>query len=58
MLLMVGVLALLVFWPPWSNYDLPVTSDLCYDEIGTAEASQILRICVPMRLARPEHPKY
>ena len=58
MLLMVGVLALLVFWPPWSNYDLPVTLDLCSNGSGTAEASKILRICFPMRSARLKHPKY
>ena len=42
MIFIVGVSELLVFWPPLSNYDSPVTSDLCSDESGTAEASQIL----------------
>ena len=58
MLLMVGVSAPLVFWPPWSNSDSLVTSDMCSDESGISEASQILYICVPTRAARLKHPKY
>ena len=58
MLLMVGVSGLLVFCPPWSNYDSTVTLDLCSNESGTAEASQIIWICVPIRSAWLKHPKY